>query len=125
VIDATDLRTLNNVAGLIDPAILTQAYDNDLLEQAQPSPPVPKRRPARLRRLVPDAQLLRRRAAGQPLRALARDYHIAHTTLSRYFARPEVKQQLRQTLAQLRAQQRALPPAAPPSSRINSRAENQ
>jgi hypothetical protein len=37
VIDATDLRTLDNVAGLIDPAILTQAYDNDVLEQAQPS----------------------------------------------------------------------------------------
>jgi len=60
-------------------------------EQARPSPLALKRRP-RLRRLVPDTQLLRRRAAGQPVRALASDYNVAHTTLSRYFARPEVKQ---------------------------------
>jgi len=105
VIDATDLRTLDNVARLIDPVIVTHAFDNDLLEQARPSPLALKRRP-RLRRLVPDAQLLRRRAAGQPLRALASDYNVAHTTLSRYFARP--KQQLRQTLQQLRKQQRAV-----------------
>lgn len=36
VIDATDLRTLENVVGLIDPAILKDAYDNDLLKQSQP-----------------------------------------------------------------------------------------
>jgi hypothetical protein len=36
VIDATDLRTLDNVVRLIDPAILKQAYDNDVVEQAQP-----------------------------------------------------------------------------------------
>lgn len=100
MIDATHLRTLENVARLIDPVIVTHAFNNDLLEQARP-PPL-KRRP-RLRRLFPDAQLLRRRAAGQPLRALARDYGVAHTTLSRYFARPEVKQRLRQTLQQHRA----------------------
>lgn len=38
VIDATGLRTRENVVALIDPAILTHALDNDLLEQAQPLP---------------------------------------------------------------------------------------
>jgi hypothetical protein len=36
VIDATNLRTLENVVRLIDPAILKQALDNDVLEQAHP-----------------------------------------------------------------------------------------
>jgi len=36
VIAATDLRTRENVLGLIDPAILVRALDNDLLEQVQP-----------------------------------------------------------------------------------------
>ena len=35
----------------------------------------------RLRRLIADDVLIRRRAAGEPLRALARDYDVAHTTL--------------------------------------------
>lgn len=61
----------------------------------------------RLRRLVPDAELLRRRAAGEPLRELAADYDVSHTTLSRYFDRPEVAKQLRQAVRQLRAAQRA------------------
>ena len=39
VIEATGLRTLENVVHLIDPAILKQALDNDLLERAQ-HPPV-------------------------------------------------------------------------------------
>jgi hypothetical protein len=65
-----------------------------------------KRRP-RLRRLVPDPELLRRRAAGEPLRELARDYDVAHTTLGRYFERPEVAKQLREAAKQLRAEQRA------------------
>jgi hypothetical protein len=38
VIAATGLRTRENVLGLIDPAILVQALDNDLLAQAQPPP---------------------------------------------------------------------------------------
>ena len=38
VIDATGFRTLENVVRGIDPAILTQAYDNDLLAQVQPPP---------------------------------------------------------------------------------------
>jgi transposase len=46
--------------------------------------------------------------AGEPLRALACDYGVAHTTLGRYFKRPDVKAQLRQALQQLRAEQRAL-----------------
>lgn len=61
----------------------------------------------RLRRLVPDAELIRRRAAGEPLRELAADYDVSHTTLSRYFDRPEVAKQLRQAVRQLRAAQRA------------------
>lgn len=40
-------------------------------------PPVKSRR--RLRKLVPDAELIRRRAAGEPLRELASDYEVAHT----------------------------------------------
>ncbi len=38
VIDATELRTRENVLGLIDPEILTRALDNDALAQAQPPP---------------------------------------------------------------------------------------
>jgi hypothetical protein len=35
VIDATDLRTLENIVSLIDPAILKQAMDNDVLARAE------------------------------------------------------------------------------------------
>jgi hypothetical protein len=38
VIAATDLRSLDNVTRLIDPAIFKQAYDNDVLEQAERKP---------------------------------------------------------------------------------------
>ena len=38
----------------------------------------------RLRKLVPDGELIRRRAAGEPLRELASDYDVAHTTLGRF-----------------------------------------
>jgi hypothetical protein len=38
VIEATGLRTLENVARLIDPAILTRAFDNDSLKQGRPPP---------------------------------------------------------------------------------------
>jgi hypothetical protein len=38
VIDATGLRTLENVVSLIDPAILKQALDNDVLAQAAHRP---------------------------------------------------------------------------------------
>jgi lambda repressor-like predicted transcriptional regulator len=50
----------------------------------------------RLRRLQPDAALVSRRAAGESLRALAREYGVSHTTLSRYFARPQVAKELRE-----------------------------
>jgi hypothetical protein len=36
VTDATDLRTLKQVAHLIDPAVLIRAFDNDALEPPQP-----------------------------------------------------------------------------------------
>ena len=65
------------------------------------------KRQRRLRKLVPDAELIRRRAGGEPLRELASDYGVEHTTLGRYFERPEVAKQVRQAAKQLRAEQRA------------------
>jgi hypothetical protein len=62
----------------------------------------------RLRKLAPDAELIRRRAAGEPVRELAADYEVAHTTLVRYFAREEVAKQLREAAKQLREEERAL-----------------
>jgi hypothetical protein len=103
---ATELPTLEAAANSIDPEILIKAFDNDALERAQPQPLAATLRP-RLRRLVPDTHLLRRRAAGEPLRMLASDYAVAHTTLARFFARPEIKQQLRRTVQELRAEPRA------------------
>jgi hypothetical protein len=61
----------------------------------------------RLRRLVPDADLFRRRAAGEPLRELASDYGVAHTTLSRFFERPDVAKELKQAVQQRRDADRA------------------
>jgi hypothetical protein len=89
IVEATDLRTRENVLRLIDPVILVHAFANDAAAAAaEPSRD-------RLRRLVPDPALVHRRAAGETLRALARDYQVAHTTLARYFRRPEVARQLR------------------------------
>src|SRR6266550_7103266 len=105
VIDANELSTLKQLADTIDPAILTQAFANDALQLPQPLlAPKPRPRP---RRLVPDAALIRRRAAGEPLRQLAHDYQVNHTTLSRYLARTEINRQLQHTRRQLRAQRRA------------------
>jgi hypothetical protein len=61
----------------------------------------------RLRRLVPDEALIRRRARGAPVRELAADYDVAHTTLVRYFARPEVVKQLKAAANELRAEDQA------------------
>jgi hypothetical protein len=61
----------------------------------------------RLRKLVPDAELIRRRAAGESLRSLASDYRVAHTTLLDYFARPEVASEIGQAKKQLQAERRA------------------
>ena len=66
------------------------------------------KRHRRLRKLVPDAELIRRRAADEPLRTLASDYNVVHTTLSRFFERPDLARQLRQAQQELRAGQRAL-----------------
>jgi lambda repressor-like predicted transcriptional regulator len=99
VVEATDLRTRENVLAVIDPAILVQAFRNDAAARAAAEPDR-----ARLRRLVPDRELVRRRAQGETLRRLACDYGVAHTTLSRWFRRPLVAKQLKQTSRQ--------PPAA-------------
>ena len=96
VIEATGLRTRENVQRLIDPAILVRALENEAAAAAAAEP-----ERDRLRRLVPDHQLLRRRAAGEPLRRLAAEYGVAHTTLGRWFARPEVARQLRELTRRL------------------------
>jgi hypothetical protein len=64
------------------------------------------RRICAVRKLQPDDALLRRRAAGEPLRDLARDYGVRHTTLSRYFRRPEVVKQLKRADQLNRAERR-------------------
>ena len=105
VIEATGLRTRENALRAIDPTILVRAFDN-----AAASPAAPPDQ-ARLRRLVPDPELVRRRAAGETLRRLARDYGVAHTTLGRWFARPEVARQLHQ----LQGRRPTLGPAKTPA----------
>lgn len=92
VIEATGLRTRENVLLLIDPVILVKALDNDSAATAVAEPIR-----NRLRRLVPDPELIRRRAAGEALRRIAPDYGVAHTTLLRYFKRPQVATQPRKT----------------------------
>ena len=97
LIEATGLRTLKNVLGLIDPVILEQAFANGDAHAAG----------SRLRRLRPDADLYRRRADGESLRALAPDYGVAHTTLSCHFARARVAKELKRVARSLRAERRA------------------
>jgi hypothetical protein len=81
---------------LIDPRVVQQARANDRRRRRS------ERLAARsFRRLVPDADLIARRAGGESLRSLAADYGVSHTTLSRYFRRREVA-------AELRAQKRKL-----------------
>ena len=65
------------------------------------------KRQRRLRKLVPDDALFRRRAAGESFRSLAPDYGVAHTTLMDYFKRPEAARALRQAENQRRAERRA------------------
>jgi hypothetical protein len=64
--------------------------------------------PAATAQTRPDAELIHRRAAGEPLRDLARAYGVTHTTLSRYFDRPEVSKQLTEAGRQRRAAERAI-----------------
>jgi hypothetical protein len=92
IVEATELRSRENALSSIDPAILVRAFTNDAAAAAA-AETEPNR--DRLRRLVPDPAPVRRRAAGESLRALARDYQVAHTTLACYFRRPPVAQQLR------------------------------
>ena len=66
------------------------------------------KRRRRLRKLVPDAELIRRRAADEPLRELASDYNVVHTTLGRFFERPDVASQLREARRERQAGERAL-----------------
>jgi hypothetical protein len=72
------LRSRENVLDLIDPVILVRALDNDAAATAACEPDRD-----RLRRLVPDRELVRRRAQGETLRRLACDYGVAHTPLGR------------------------------------------
>ena len=60
----------------------------------------------KLRRLLPDQALFRRRAGGEPFRDLAPDYGVSHTTLSRYFARPEAAKELKRIKRLIRVEQR-------------------
>ena len=103
LIEATGLRTLENLVGNIDPAILVHAYDND----ARRAPTPPDR--SRLRRLSPDVTLLQRRVAGEPLRRIALNYGVSHTTLGRWFGRPSVARQMEE----LKRRQRPCVPAPP------------
>jgi hypothetical protein len=89
LIEATGLRTLENLVRNIDPAILVRAYDNDAGARTSTPPDC-----SRLRRLSPDVTLIQRRAAGEPLRRIARDYGVSHTTLGRWFARPSVAREI-------------------------------
>jgi hypothetical protein len=60
----------------------------------------------KLRKLTPDEALFRRRAGDEPLRDLARDYGVQHTTLGRYFARPEAAKELKRVKRLIKAEQR-------------------
>ena len=66
------------------------------------------KRRRRLRKLAPDTELIRRRAAGESLRDIASDYQVAHTTLLRYFERPEVAKEVRQVAKELRAAEKVV-----------------
>ncbi|MDP9258779.1 MAG: hypothetical protein M3Q31_19830, partial [Actinomycetota bacterium] len=111
LLEATDLRSRENLLGLIDPALLVRALDTDAKAEAAAQPDR-----TRLRRLSPDPELVRRRAAGETLRALAADYQVAHTTLGRWFKRPQVASQLRAAKrhppAPTTSQHRPRPPAS-------------
>ena len=64
-------------------------------------------RSRRLRRLVPDEALFDRRVAGESLRALALDYQVVHSTLVRYFRKPEAVVELREARRRLHAERKA------------------
>jgi hypothetical protein len=105
VIETTRLRTYENMLTLINPTIVVQALDNDAAATAAAEATAEPARD-RLRRLQPDRELVRRRADGETLRSLAADYQVTHTTMSRYFRRPQVAQQLKQAKRHERQQSR-------------------
>ena len=88
VIDATGLSPENALAN-VDFQLMRRVLANDT---KFPSNARPDGR--RLRRLVPDSELIRRGAAKEPLRSIAADYGVCHTTVLRYFKRPAVAKQL-------------------------------
>ncbi len=92
--DATGLSTENALSN-IDFQLMRRALANDTTFPSNARPDA-----RRLRRLVPDSELIRRGAAKEPLRSIATDYGVSHTTILRYFRRPAVAEQL------LRAQRR-------------------
>jgi hypothetical protein len=88
VMAATRLSRENALRN-IDPQIMRRALANDTRFPSNARP-----EDQRLRRLVPDSELIRRGAAKETLRCLAADYGVCHTTILRYFKRPEVSKQL-------------------------------
>jgi hypothetical protein len=85
LIEVTGLRTRQNVYQALDPQIVNRALDNDR-KRPKEQPPA-----GRYRRFTPDDALIARRAAGEPLRRLAADSGVSHSTLCRAFARPEIE----------------------------------
>jgi hypothetical protein len=61
-----------------------------------------------LRKLSPDSALFRRRARGESLRNLARDYDVEHTSLSRYFRTEQGARSLRQAEQELEAKRKGV-----------------
>jgi lambda repressor-like predicted transcriptional regulator len=92
VIDVTGLRTRENALHGVDPQIMRSALANDAKFPSNARPD-----DLGLRRLVPDSELIRRGAAAESLRSIAADYGVSHTTILRYFKRPEVSKQLLRT----------------------------
>lgn len=88
VVEATGL-TRDHVLRRMDSQIARGAIANDRKFPWNARPDN-----SRLRRLGPDRELIRRRAAGETLRSLAAAYGVSHTTLSRYFNRAAVAKQL-------------------------------
>lgn len=88
VIDATRL-TPENALSNIDFQLMWRALANDTKFPSNARPDA-----RRLRKLVPDSELIRRGAAKEPLRSIAADYRVSHTTILRYFRRPAVAKQL-------------------------------
>jgi len=105
VVDATHLSVANALRN-VDAQIMVRAMANDT---KFPSNARPDDR--RLRRLIPDSELIRRGAAKEPLRSIAADYGVHPTTILRYFKRPAVAKQL------LRTQRRRDPPRGGGGSR--------